>query len=629
MKMKTCGFHYRHEEMEPAVGFASRLARLNGRPLRYFLADTGIPTRGLEQADEKAVRAVAQLGGTNENDLLRYTPVRSPEGKRFIVGGEAFDVRSIHRTFFRFCPHCVQEDLETYEGPAIARPWLRLGWILAPIRTCPKHDVPLVRTDPRRQRYQYFDFSGTLDAYRTELEHLARDARPMPPSSFQDWLLARIRGISNESTWLNDIPAYAAIAFCEGLGVSSLHPPKVKTSQLTEVDWAVAVETGFLIARDGETSIRSQLQKLNDAQSNSKGVLGLRDTYGYVYDVLRKTTDDPGYEKLRDTLRRFALETLPLEAGTAVLGDVVDKRTVHSIRSAAKAANVHANTMRKIFEREGFHGDMDISSIPDHRVIVSNKRLLTIIEELREAVSTPAVMDRMQIPKHYLNSMIAQGYLRTSTGSDQRPNAKHQFLPQDVTSALTRMFDGAEIISEPSDRQMTIPEARAAAVTSIDFIMILVFDGNLKWKGRLPGPEIFPNLLVDADEIIEHVRHEEKGSGIPKHRIDEHIPGMGKHVLKFIEAGVLELVDEYSPDARRMVPVVSRESADRFVARYVSLGELSRERGLHHKQVRRILKSVNIQTAFDPPQFGAFVYERRQIFAAEQRCPRMWNQKQN
>jgi len=625
----ACGFRHQHEDMEPAVGFASRLARLNGRPLRYFLADTGIPTRGLEQADEQAVRAVAQLGGTNENDLLRYTPVRSPKGKRFIVGGESFDVRSVHRTFFRFCPRCVQEDLETYEGPAIARPWLRLGWILAPIRTCPKHNVLLVRTDPKRQRYQYFDFSRTLDAYRAELVHLARDARPMPPSSFQDWLLARLRGDTNESTWLDDVPAYAAIVFCEGLGVSALHPPKVKTGQLTEVDWAAAAETGFLIAKDGETSIRSQLQKLNDAQVHTKGVLGLRDTYGHVYDVLRKTTGDPGYEKLRDTVRRFALETLPLEAGTNVLGAFVDKQTVHSIRSAAKAANVHANTMRKIFEREGFHGDMDISSIPDHRVIVSNERLLTIIEELRDAVSTPAVMDRMQIPKHYLNSAIVQGYLRTITGSDQRSNAKHQFLPQDVTSALTAMFDGAEIISEPSDRQITVPEARAAAVTSIDFIMSLVFDGKLKWKGRLSGPDVFPHLLVDVDEVIEHVRHEAKGSGIPKHHIDQHIPGMGKHVLKFIKAGVLQLVEEYSPDARRMMPVVSRESADAFVARYISLGELSWKRGLHHKQVRKILKSVDISTAFAPSQFGAFIFDRSQILAAERRRPQMWDREKS
>ncbi|MGX1496682.1 hypothetical protein ACSSV1_001703 [Labrenzia sp. MBR-25] len=612
--------------MEPAIGFSSRLARLNGRPLRPFLFDMGLPTRSIEQDNVASIKRVAVLGGADAEKLLQYTPFRLPDGKRFILSNEVFDKESVHRTFFRFCPHCVREDHETYDGPAIARPWLRLGWILAPIRSCPKHNVLLIKTDPKGQQYQYFDFSRTLDAYRTELEHLARDARPMPPSSFQKWLLARIRGDANESTWLDDVPAYAAIAFCEGLGVSTLHPPKVKTSQLTEVDWAAAAETGFLIARDGETSIRLQLKKLNEAQVSTKGVLGLRDTYGHVYDVLRKTTDDPGYEKLRNTVRQFAMETLPLATGTVVLGDVVGKQTVHSIRSAAMAANVHANTMRKIFEREGFHGDTDIYSLSDHRVIASNEKLLTIIAELREAISTPVVMDRMQIPKHYLNSVIEQGYLRTVTGSDQRSNAKHQFLPQDVTSALTAMFDGAEIISEPSDRQMTVPEARAASVTSIDFIMSLVFEGNLKWKGRLPGPEIFPNLLVDVDEVIEQVRREAKGSGIPKHQIDEHVPGIGKHVLKFIEAGELELVEEYSPDARRMVPVVSRESADAFVARYVSLGELSRNRGLHHKQVRKILNSVDVQTAFDTARFGVFVYDRSQILTAERTRPQMWDQ---
>ena len=99
---------------------------------------------------------------------------------------------------------------------------------------------------------------------------------------------------------------------------------------------------------------------------------------------------------------------------------------------------------------------------------------------------------------------------------------------------------------------------------------------------------------------------------------------MGKHVLKFIKAGVLELVDEYSPDARRMVPVVSKESAGAFAAKYISLGEVSQKLGLHHRQVRKILKSVDIQTKFDPSQFGAFIYDRKQILAAELKREQIW-----
>lgn len=625
----ACGFRHRHEDMEPAVGFASRLARVNGRPLRYFLADMGIPTRGVEEADEKAVRTVAQLGGTSEANLLRYAPVRSPEKKRFYLANEVFDAHSIHRTYFRFCPHCVQEDYRGYVGPKIARPWLRLGWILAPIRSCPEHNILLTKTDGKVRKYQYFDFSKMMDDYRPDLNELSANAVAVPPSSFQDWLLNRIRGTRQQETWLDDVPAYAAIAFCEGLGISSLYPPKVKVSRLTEADWAQAAERGFLIASDGEASVKAQLQKLNDAQTTTKGVLGLRDTYGYVYDVLKKTSGDPGYEKFRSTFRDFATETLPLETGADVLGVVVEKQTVHSIRSAAKAANVHANTMRRIFEREGFYGNADISALPDHRVIVSNEKLEKIIEELRQSISSSTVMDHMRIPRHYLNSLVSLGHLRTVTGSDQRPNAKHHFLPEDVSAALSQMFENAVTVSEPSTRQMTIPQARSVAVTSIDFIMRLIFDGKLKWKGRFPGDEIFPHLLVDVDEVISHVRNEAKGSGIPKHHIDQHIPGMGKHVLKFIDAGALELVEEYSPDARRKVPVVSRESADAFVAKYISLGELSRKCGLHHKQVRKILDSVDVQTAFDTSQFGSYIYDRNELIAVERRRPKMWERKKS
>lgn len=146
-----------------------------------------------------------------------------------------------------------------------------------------------------------------------------------------------------------------------------------------------------------------------------------------------------------------------------------------------------------------------------------------------------------------------------------------------------------------------------------------------KVRNSFPGDEVFPNLLVDVDEVISHVRREAKGSGIPKHHIDQHIPGMGKHVLKFIDAGALELVEEYSPAARRMVLVVSQESVDAFNENYITLGALSRNHGLHHRQVRSILSSLDIAPAYDPTEVGAFVFDRNAILRAERIDPRIWN----
>ena len=78
------------------------------------------------------------------------------------------------------------------------------------------------------------------------------------------------------------------------------------------------------IGRAGDESLRAFLKRLNDAQASARGVWGPRDTYGYAYGLLQKTLDDPSYGKLRDAVRRFAIETIPLEPGTDVLGALAE-----------------------------------------------------------------------------------------------------------------------------------------------------------------------------------------------------------------------------------------------------------------------------------------------------------------
>src|SRR5690606_34556246 len=115
-----------------------------------------------------------------------------------------------------------------------------------------------------------------------------------------------------QDNWLNKSPLYAAAEFCEALGVSALHHPKVKVETLSESDWATAADEGYRIASAGEASLRELLGRLNDAQAATRGVWGPRDTYGYAYGLLQRTRDDPAYETFRDVVRRFAMETMPI-----------------------------------------------------------------------------------------------------------------------------------------------------------------------------------------------------------------------------------------------------------------------------------------------------------------------------
>ncbi len=621
---KPLDWHHALEKRETLAGFASRLAALNGRQMPRFLRDMMIPPRSVDKTHLAALNAVATLGGADCSELSKYTP--EPLGEKFcLLNGQKFGRLSISRTYFRFCPNCIEEDLRSYEGPPTARPWLRLEWTITHFRSCERHQVFLNAYHPNRRRFEPFDFSRAIEGLIPSLGELTAATLKSPPSPFQKWLLGKIDGGKDEQNWLDDVPLYAAVNFCETLGVSALHPPKVKTSLLTETQWAEAADEGFAIAHAGPDAVCMLLDKLNNLQSKTRGVWGPRDTYGLVYGLLQKTIIDEAYEKFRHVIREFAIRTMPIEPGTDVLGTTVHERVVHTIRTASRDSGAHALTIRKLFEKRGITEGRYESGLVDHRVTVDAAEIQNVVESLKDALSTPQVEKLTGIPRIPLKVLIADGYLPTVTGSTGRAYAKHRFSKTEVDKLMNRLFQDAEIIADPAPRQLPVQEARNAACASNSQILSMIMGGVLKWKGRLAGVSDYGGLLVDADEITRLIRSSGEKTGLTKLEAKNFIPGMGRDsVAMFIRDGKLETVEEFNPEARRMSTVISRGSAEKFLETFVSLGELSQISGLHHKQVRLLLRTVRIDPSFDPDEFQSFFYLREKVRRACSEDPEFW-----
>lgn len=352
---------------------------------------------------------------------------------------------------------------------------------------------------------------------------------------------------------------------------------------------------------------------------------GPRDTYGYAYGLLQRTPDDPSYDRFRDAVRQFAIETMPIPAGTDVLGQVLEKQVVHTVRTAAKASGAHDRTIRRIFERNGLGMDTDGSDLRNHRVTVPAGEIERMVKQLKTALSTPAVIKATGIPRIHLNAIMAAGYLPTVTGSENHANAKHRFARSQVNAMMARLFDSAVDVTTPTPRQMPIMEARQAAVTSLEALLGMIWDGKLSWKGRLAGRTDYGALLVDADEIKALVRHEPSMTHLTRTEAMEFIPGFNRWALDgFIDEGLLHTTMEFSPEARREVEVIPRESAELVRRDFVTLGELRQISGLHLKQVKVLLRLAGIETAYDPEEFKAWIYDRNDVKQAVQKRPNFW-----
>lgn len=213
--------------------------------------------------------------------------------------------------------------------------------------------------------------------------------------------------------------------------------------------------------------------------------------------------------------------------------------------------------------------------------------------------------------------MIELGHLAPVTDSAERRYGKHRFTREGVQAVLDLLFDRAVDVAEPIGRQASIADARHLANCTLDEVFDLTLGGKLVWKGLLGGKREYGALLLDADELNRIVRDKPKRLSLSRAELKEYIPGLGEKSPQFpIDRKLLIETREFSPDARRMIPVIPTESADAFKARYATLGELLETNGLHHSQAIPILQKAGVSPLFSKQEAGCFIYERKAAEAA-------------
>ncbi|WP_024352063.1 TniQ family protein [Aurantimonas coralicida] len=621
-KAARLGFAHALQHRETVAGFASRLAWLNGRPVDALLRDMAIHPRMIDQGDEKAIREIAYLGSAEADPLLFYSP-RKITQKTWAVAGRNVSRQAISRTYFRYCPCCILEDLNEFDGPRHVRPWLRLEWTLSWIRSCDRHGMPFVVTHPTRRPFAPFDFIETMRPLLENVEREAQDVGMWPASAFQAWFMRRLDGDTADPNWLDALPLDAAADFCEALGVSALQDPKVQISSLLEADWADAAEEGFAIASEGPDSIRALLDRLNAREVDRRGYWTPRDTYGWCYHFLERTKDRPEFAEIRAIIRKAAVETMPLSAGTVVLGEIIEDQQVHTLYSLARTAGIHKRTLRTILERR--HPDSGQSDVSDNRLTVTTEIAADIVSGYKGAMTVPAVARMTGIEKRTLDTMIANGWLKTRSKSANVAFAKHRVGQEDVDAMFQAFFAGAEPVDEPEPHQVTLDFARQVALCSMEEVLRVVFDGRLTWKGRLADRHDYGALLVDVDEVRANVPKGAEMKGLLADGVRDIIRGMDrKSIPIFVERGYLKASKEKHPVTGTTHRTISVESVQAFRDIYISLGEMCQDTGLHRSQVGLIMRAHGIEEVFGVAEFWSVFYRRADVESAAKENPEFW-----
>lgn len=279
----------RFDPVETPLSYAAHLARYHAaKPMLPFLRDMQIRPEAIASSEPDALARLADISGASLDDLRWNAPVR--QGKRtYDLRGELVTAEFLSNPYTVFCPACLAEDDIT------GRRRGRWHWALSVVRTCPHHEIALVRQAQAAWDDKLHDLDRRVPERGGELQAMIERAGRRSVSPLQDYVLRRLDGNAGPD-WLDAQTLDQATRSTELLGVLVAYGPAQKLPELTADDWDHAGRVGFQFTSRSEEGIRGALKAQFRKFDDATGTPGSRKIFGCFYNAMAhsKSLKDPG-----------------------------------------------------------------------------------------------------------------------------------------------------------------------------------------------------------------------------------------------------------------------------------------------------------------------------------------------
>lgn len=578
---------------ETFTGFLSRLASAHGlRSLRMLCHLAAIPVTALRRDDGAVSETVSKLSGLDVGELEAFKVKRTAKF-RGIGTVELTRSFTVDRTF-RYCPHCVVEDIEKGAGRIDARPWERAAWRCTAVEWCVDHGTELVSSDPVGHPSKDIDYSRFI---RENLAEVRRRAElPAAPDlhDFDRYAVARLNGEKTASGCLERYPYHVSIQLCEAVGTTELLGYHRKPWSLTEGETRAARREGYELLSKSEHGLETYFDTRRAEQRLKSGKFV---TYGAVYRLLKRCVKDDAYSGLIADVRRHAITSLALGPGDEFLGPV-DVRITHSVTTASREYRTDYRRVRKILRNAAVISE-DHKEWNNKSLVFSAAEAEAAMRREIDGISAKSVRELVGIHERYLGDLAAKGDVRRTLHADGR-HCVFKYSRCDVVA----FFDS--VCPEKTSRIVPgsfVPVGRAAAILRVSLIdiLLLVRERKLLKVRRLSGPRTCESIYVDKNEVLRWRAKPPDSPLLTLQQVEDILGTSTRTVAYLLEHGHLKstpvkLTREGPSHAR-----VKRIALDAFMVKYISLYQYSLQRGLHIGTARRQLEHRGIQPAIDPP----------------------------
>jgi hypothetical protein len=405
----------RPKHRETLVSFLSRLAASKRADATDFAHDMGASFKRVLNSDEEAISLVLEWGKLSTadmHDLLSWTGERVGN-VRMKFRGEVFVSRALRNPVMRGCPICLREDVEADNRRHAEVMAMRGDWLLREATLCIRHDhllVPLWRADQVTDRE---NVGQQLTEISDKILQGGFDRLREPASPYDLWLDGRLES-GHDTTWLANHTLYAASTFCRLLGAAMLD---LKIAEVSEdiMKLRAAQATGYDIARQGPVQIRSALNALARRASGTQHQP--RKAFGQLFTKMNSDyLQEEAFTHFRQILRDCILSNWQFAAGETILGEIISKRLIHSLHSAAVETGVGTTILEKVLNDAGAFEDAH--NAPNRKIFDAQK-FAPLLAEISELVGAIEMQRSMGATRTELSTLERDRILIPRTRTDK------------------------------------------------------------------------------------------------------------------------------------------------------------------------------------------------------------------
>ena len=558
-------------------------------------------------------RLVAITGASRP--LLEDAAYRQIGKRVYTYRGQEFHAEFAGRERTTFCPACLLDDSRP-DGPSLGHRVGRVAWFFAPVRTCGRHRIPLVRhrTACFEEKYQDMALVAPDD---TALAGLVRAAPQRDPSALQTYVERRFAGEPGPA-WLDGQTIEQAARASEIVGACLLYGAMVNLPDLSEDEWDAAGAAGFAHTSLGIDGVRAAFDRLRDRALAEDTRGGPQAVFGRLYQWIQFKRGRKSRGPIEDALRDYILDHFPIEPGAKLFGVTVVSRRCHSVATLAKQSGVHPNTVNRALVLS----DLIPSGDPDRinpGAVIEAHAAEALIDKIQNSVPIKAIPDWLNCHRTQAQALVQHGLLKSIVADDRAAGSILKNVPvAELFRFLDRFRASGQRVAEPSAGMKTVIEASEAARWPTIDIVRVVLEGRLSRIELLPEDRKFKSVLVDPQEVKRILDRDQARDRLSIEAVAQR--------LRLTNWAVRSLMNETDRDGRPFLAHVTETNSkgaareyfevaeiERFETSHVDLAELAKELGVHSRKLPVRLAQRGIEPILPRVRLNRFYYRRSDL----------------